>query len=297
MPSVERLVAVQAIAAFLAHQSEQEADYILKAAGSAQVTPGGWDRRDQGERRDQILRLLVNETDSVLESLLQMLPKLEQRPTDLPEATTETHNAPSEDDAVRTASSQLEESSPAKNRGAAGPDRQAVMVIYGHDSQANRAMFDWLRTLGLHPQEWSQLVESTGQANPYIGDVLTHAFQSVQAVVAFFTPDEHVRGRDTLRGTSKTWRFQARPNVLIEAGMALITHPDRTVFVTLGLPELPSDLAGRHYVRLDGTPGPLNDLANRLEKAGCDVNRRGTQWTDPKIFPRRDKIASQPRQI
>src|SRR5215467_750982 len=176
-------------------------------------------------------------------------------------------------------------------------NRQAVMVIYGHDSLANRAMFDWLRSIGLEPREWSQLVESTGQANPYIGDVLTHAFQSVQAVVAFFTPDEHVRGRGALRGTSKTWRFQACPNVLIEAGMALITHPDRTVFVTLGPPELPSDLAGRHYVRLDGTPGPLNDLANRLEKAGCDVNRRGTQWTDPKIFPRRDKIASQPRQI
>jgi hypothetical protein len=36
------------------------------------------------------------------------------------------------------------------------------MVIYGHDDEANRALFNWLRAIGL----------------------------------AFFTPDEHAAGRD-----------------------------------------------------------------------------------------------------
>ena len=57
-------------------------------------------------------------------------------------------------------------------------------------------------------------------------------------------------------------RLQARPNVLIEAGMALITHPTRTIIAVLGDQELPSDLAGRHYIRLSHTAVvPLDDLA------------------------------------
>jgi predicted nucleotide-binding protein len=175
-------------------------------------------------------------------------------------------------------------------------NRRAVMVIYGHDREANDALFAWLRAIGLEPREWSQLVGSSGSASPYIGEVLKSAFQEVQAVVAFFTPDEHVRGRDALRAANKTWRLQARPNVLIEAGMALITHPDRTVLVTLGLSELPSDLGGRHYVQLDGTVKPLNDLASRLEGAKCVVDRSGSDWLDPEKFPRRDQVVSQPAQ-
>jgi len=36
------------------------------------------------------------------------------------------------------------------------------MVIYGHDTQANTALFDWLRAIGLEPREWSQLIHATG---------------------------------------------------------------------------------------------------------------------------------------
>ena len=173
-------------------------------------------------------------------------------------------------------------------------DRKAVMVIYGHDREANTALFSWLRAIGLQPQEWAHLIQLSGSASPYIGDVLQQAFQHAQAVIAFFTPDERVRGRGSLPGASHTWRLQARPNVLIEAGMALVTHPDRTVLITLGTQELPSDLAGRHYIRLNGTPGPLNDIANRLRAAGCDTNLTGTDWLDANRFPHRDHIPLPP---
>jgi hypothetical protein len=66
------------------------------------------------------------------------------------------------------------------------------MVIYGHDEEANNALFDWLRAIGLEPQEWSQVVGATGSASPYIGQALEQAFLNAQAVVAFFTPDERV---------------------------------------------------------------------------------------------------------
>jgi predicted nucleotide-binding protein len=173
-------------------------------------------------------------------------------------------------------------------------NRKAVMVIYGHDIEAKDALFGWLRTVGLQPREWSQLVSASGSASPYIGQVLEYAFQQVQAVIVLFTPDEHVHGRDALPSVSSTWRLQARPNVLFEAGMALIAHPNRTVIVTLGPQELPSDLAGRHYVRLNRTAGPLNDMANRLQAAGCEVDKSGTDWLDPTRFPDRDTIASSP---
>ena len=151
-------------------------------------------------------------------------------------------------------------------------DPKVVMVIYGHDTEANDALFALLHELGLQPREWSQLIQRSGSASPYIGQVLEQAFRDAQAVVAFFTPDERVQGTDG------AWRRQARPNVLVEAGMALITHPDRTVFITLGHPGLPSDLAGRHYIQLDGTQGALNDVANGLKNAGCDADTTGHRW-------------------
>jgi hypothetical protein len=52
--------------------------------------------------------------------------------------------------------------------------------------------------------------------------VLASALEQVQAVVAFFTPDEHVTAANPPAEDPNTGRFQARPNVLIEAGMALV---------------------------------------------------------------------------
>jgi len=124
---------------------------------------------------------------------------------------------------------------------------------------------------------------------------LEQAFRNAQAVVAFFTPDEHVIGRHGDVSKRDDWRVQARPNVFVEAGMALVTHPDRTVIVVLGDQELPSDLAGRHYVRIRrGDPAPLLDLANRLKTAGCDTVTTGTDWLRQERFPDRQNISRTP---
>ncbi|HSZ28152.1 MAG TPA: TIR domain-containing protein, partial [Pseudonocardiaceae bacterium] len=174
-------------------------------------------------------------------------------------------------------------------------NRKAVMVIYGHDLQAKDALFDWLRAIGLQPREWNQLITGTGAASPYIGQVLDHAFEQAQAVIALFTPDEHVLPAGAAPGDPDIWRLQARPNVLIEAGMALVTHPARTVLVLLGPQELPSDLAGRHYIRLSpADPAPLHDLASRLQRAGCDTDTTGTDWLKTSRFPNRDHIPLAP---
>lgn len=174
-------------------------------------------------------------------------------------------------------------------------NRKAVMVIYGHDTEANTALFDWLRAIGLQPQGWNQLVRASGSASPYIGDVLKEAFRNAQAVIAYFTPDEHVIARNALPEDENSWRLQARPNVLIEAGMALVTHPTRTVLAVLGDQDLPSDLAGRHYLRLSHTQvEPLHDLADRLQNAGCETDLTSADWLNPARFPDRSGLLPKP---
>jgi hypothetical protein len=67
--------------------------------------------------------------------------------------------------------------------------------------------------------------------------------------------------------------------------------------VVLGAQELPSDLAGRHYVRLSHTSAaPLNDLASRLKQAGCDTNTTASAWLNTARFPNRSNINPMPEE-
>src|SRR4051812_45911858 len=115
-----------------------------------------------------------------------------------------------------------------------GPtDPKCVMVVHGRDERNRRAMFSFLRSIGLHPLEWAQAIDATGMAAPYIGDVLNAAFSIAQAVVVILTPDEEVILRPGLRtdpGDGRPGR-QPRPNVVFEAGMALAHDAGRTVLV------------------------------------------------------------------
>jgi predicted nucleotide-binding protein len=171
-------------------------------------------------------------------------------------------------------------------------DARKVMVVHGRDEEARRAMFDFLRALGLSPLEWGTLVAETGTATPYIGEVLSHAFGVAKAVVVLFTPDDEAFLRRDLRGAKEPeyetdLTPQARPNVLFEAGMAFGVHPDRTVLVELGSMRPFSDIYGRHVVRLNGTDKPLRDIARRLKKIGCDVDDSNDDWASTR-FPERD---------
>lgn len=163
------------------------------------------------------------------------------------------------------------------------PDRaRKVFVVHGRNDAARLAMFAFLRAIGLEPIEWSVAVQMTGEGSPYIGQVLDVAFDAAQAVVVLLTPDdiaylrsEYASGDDDPETEPLA---QARPNVLFEAGMAIGRHPKRTVLVELGKLRAFSDVAGRHAVRMDSTPQKRQDLARRLENAGCAVNLAGADW-------------------
>ncbi len=169
----------------------------------------------------------------------------------------------------------------AKNDNGSTPERaKTVMVVYGQDDAMRTDMFNLLRALDLRPIEWNDAVLKTGKASPYVGEILTAAFAMAQAFLVLMTPDEEVKLRVELRKSPDRDEagFQARPNVLLEAGMALATDEARTILVEAGTLRGLSDLTGRHVIRLNNSPARRNDLVQRLKIAGCLPNTNGTDW-------------------
>lgn len=162
-------------------------------------------------------------------------------------------------------------------------DPRKVFVVHGRNYAVRDAMFHFLRSIDLKPIEWSQAVEETGKASPYVGEILDAAFSTAQAVVVLMTPDDlAVLQEDFIGEDDKKFEReltpQARPNVLFEAGMAMGRDADRTIMVEMGNLRPFSDVGGKHLIRMNDTPERRQELANRLKSAGCEVNLDGTDW-------------------
>ena len=154
----------------------------------------------------------------------------------------------------------------AKKQAEQGVDPRTVFVVHGRDNVAREALFTFLRAIGLRPLEWSEIVKATGKGSPYIGEVLEKGFSIAQAVVVLMTPDDEARLREPYRGPNKPSHEtdltpQPRPNVLLEAGMALGLFPERTVIVEIGQLRPLSDIGGRHVIR-------MNDKPERRQESG-----------------------------
>jgi predicted nucleotide-binding protein len=168
-------------------------------------------------------------------------------------------------------------------------DRSRVFVVHGRDEELRKSMFDFLRSIGLDPIEWSQAIQMTGKASPFIGEILDSAFQNAQAVVVLLTGDDEARlhpkfHEQETSDDEKILTPQARPNVLFEAGLAMGTYAERTVLVEIGTLRPFSDIAGRHVVRLDNSAKKRQDLVQRLRTAGCSINTNGTDWLETGNF-------------
>lgn len=158
-----------------------------------------------------------------------------------------------------------------------------VFVIHGRNQHARDALFAFLRSLQLHPLEWSQAVALTRKPSPMIPEILDAAFSGARAVIVLLTGDDQVRLSPELVTASdpaaeRDLMPQARPNVLFEAGLALGRSPDQTIFVEVGPVKAFSDNAGRHVVRLSDSPVSRKDLVSRLKLAGCEPDDTGSDW-------------------
>jgi Predicted nucleotide-binding protein containing TIR-like domain len=126
----------------------------------------------------------------------------------------------------------------------------------------------------------NEAVRRTGRGAPYTGEVVHALFQDAQAIVVIMSPDEHVDLRTDLqsRDSADNSGWQPRPNVFIEAGMALARDEAHTVLVEIGDVRHASDLFGRNAVRFDGSSTNRHDLIERLRTAGCSISTSGSDW-------------------
>jgi len=173
----------------------------------------------------------------------------------------------------------------AERRGHLAKDgtKRNVFVIHGRNLAIRDSVFALLRALDLNPLEWSSIVSKTGKASPYVGEILETGFRLATAVVAVLTPDDVAYLHPDFISQDdpeyeKRPTGQARPNVLFETGMALASHPERTVLIEIGKLRPFSDVAGRHSLKFDGSPKARHALTERLRTAGCELNTAGEDW-------------------
>ena len=162
-------------------------------------------------------------------------------------------------------------------------NRRNVFVVHGRNEPARRAIFDQLTAFGLRPIEWSQAVQYTNSPTPSIVDILDAAMEYAQAIVVLCTPDDEARllerySKPDDPGCESELTGQARQNVTWEGGMAYGRYRERTVIVQIGSLRPMSDTAGLHALRFDGSVERRKDFGDRLESAGCPVDRSGEHW-------------------
>lgn len=182
----------------------------------------------------------------------------------------------------------------AARRGTGTDRRRNVFVVYGRDEQVRRAMFQLLQRLDLRPLEWEDLIRASGQASPFLGEVVAAAPALAQAALVLLTPDDLVRLHPDLLAADdpddeRYATGQPRPNVLLELGMVLMAYPRRTLMVEFGRTRRIADLAGRNVIRFDGSATAVGKIVERLKGAECEVDDTGSEWRD--LTPYRDLVA------
>lgn len=168
------------------------------------------------------------------------------------------------------------------------PDRRKVFLIHGRNDAAQKEMRTFLRSLGLIARPFDDIRHGL-PGNATIMDVIQAGMKESQGVIALFTADEFASLRPDFRGPNEqpreAMRWQARPNVIFEAGLAYGLAPDRFVFVLLGDVELFSDVSGIHFYRISNDPRRRFALRQFLANGmGCDVEHQSSEWQEAGDF-------------
>jgi len=132
---------------------------------------------------------------------------------------------------------------------------KTVFVIHGRDLEVRDAVVRFLKALDLEVIDFEKVAATLGPS-PFIAEVVFKAIRSADAIIALFTPDEHAalyepKEPDRTFAEPQETRWQARSNVIFEAGVALGSKPECTILAALSTDTRAfSDLQGKHFVDL-----------------------------------------------
>jgi len=167
---------------------------------------------------------------------------------------------------------------------------RTVFLVQGRHQEVNEALTDYLMALDLRVLQWEEVVRATGKGNPYIGDVIVRGMQDADAIVVLFTAEDKVQLDVSIVPNAKPEELlaghQPRPNVLLEAGMALAIDADRTLIVQFGDIRPATDLDGRHLLHIGGSNVTWrHNLAARLESIGLHPRTTSGRHLTAGSFP------------
>ena len=161
-------------------------------------------------------------------------------------------------------------------------DPKKVFIIHGQNQNAADEMAKFVFSLGLEPLKFGEIRSRMGGGNTNIADVVVQGMSEAAHVIALFTPDEFSELRPKLARGKKgeeLHRWQGRPNVIFEAGIAYGRDPERVIFVKLGDVSLFTDANHVHYYKPTNDPkGHRKDLKRWLAHR-CPVND-SDQWME-----------------
>jgi predicted nucleotide-binding protein len=165
-----------------------------------------------------------------------------------------------------------------KSKAAKLAKEDTVWVVHGRNLKARSALVGVLKALGMKVLDFQAAIRKTKQGAPYVGAILTTAFNVANFVVVLLTPDDAVKLQKpfrTMKDPDYETRLmgQPRPNVLFEAGQAFGLRPDKTILVQVGeMKPLPSDVLGRHVCLLTNDSKSREDLVEKLRGIGAPAD-------------------------
>lgn len=158
-----------------------------------------------------------------------------------------------------------------------------VFIIHGRNTKVKTQIVLFLRSLGLDHLDFDDVAAAKGAA--FVGNIVREGMTQAQGIVVLFTADEFASLRPEYYNpydcSEDRQRWQARPNVIFEAGMAFGTAQERTILVVAGAKtKLFSDVNGIHLTYLCNDQDSRRQLREKLIGAGCDVDQKTTSWLD-----------------
>jgi predicted nucleotide-binding protein len=140
-----------------------------------------------------------------------------------------------------------------------------IFIVHGHNNEAKLALARYLEKLGLKA---IILHEQANFGKAIIEKFETNASDINYAIVILSPDDEFISTKSPL-----TTNFRARQNVILELGYfyGLLGRSKVAVMVIDNI-EIPSDILGIAYIKMDDTDGWKFKLAKELSSAGINFD-------------------------